>query len=302
MNIKKTVFVALLCWLASSVSAQLLYRVSGNGLQQPSYVLGTYHFAPIYMVDSIPGLRGALESVQQVYGELEESLDLTSISDAAIMRKMMQAMMMPDSVKLSQLIDPPHYQGIDSLLKAKLGLNMAMAEMAHFSPIALATMLEAALTLEQQPDFDPGQQFDSYFLKFAREKGLPAKGLETVDDQINTLFHGISLERQAQLLMCLYDNLPSQKEMTDEILAAYFSQDLDRLSQAMDKKTGTYCDNTPEEENRLVYDRNARWVAQMPTIIAEKPTFFAVGAGHLPGDRGVLQLLRNAGYTVTGVK
>ena len=298
---KKTVVVAILCWLPSSVSAQLLYRVSGNGLQQPSYVIGTYHFAPISMVDSISGLHEALASVEQVYGELEESQDLASVSDAAIKRKTMQAMMMPDSVKLSQLIDPPHYQGIDSLLKAKLGLNMAMAEMAHFSPIALATMLEVALTLEQQPDFDPEQQFDSYFLKYAREKGLPAKGLETVDYQINTLFHGISLERQAQLLMCLYDHLPSQKEMTDEMLTAYFSQDLERLSQAMDKKTDSYCDNTPEEEDHLIYNRNARWVEQMPAIMAERPTFFAVGAGHLPGDRGVLQLLRNVGFTVEGV-
>ncbi|MBR4388313.1 MAG: TraB/GumN family protein [Prevotella sp.] len=299
---RKTVVVALLCWLASAVSAQLLYRVSGNGLQKSSYILGTYHFAPITMVDSIPGLHQALESVGQVYGELEEVLDITTASDAATMQKMMQAMMMPDSVKLSSLIDPYHYQGIDSLLKSTLGLTMMMAEMSHLSPIALSTMLEVALTLQQQPDFNPEQQFDGYFLRYARDKGMPAKGLETVDEQIAIMYKGMSLERQAQLLMCLYDNLPSQKKMTDGVLTAYFSQDLERLEQAMDEKTGTYCDNTPEEENRLIYDRNARWVEQMPAIMAEKPTFFAVGAGHLPGERGVLQMLRRAGFTVNGVK
>jgi uncharacterized protein YbaP (TraB family) len=40
----------------------------------------------------------------------------------------------------------------------------------------------------------------------------------------------------------------------------------------------------------------------MPAIMKQAPTFFAVGAGHLPGEKGVLQLLRNAGYTVEGVK
>ena len=299
---KKSVVIAIFCWLASSVSAQLLYHVSGNGLQQPSYILGTYHFAPITMVDSIAGLHEALASVQQVYGEVEELLDISASSDATTMQKMMQAMMMPDSVKLSSLIDPLHYQGIDSLLNSTIGLNMMMAEMAHLSPVALSTMVEVALTLQQQPDFNPEQQFDGYFLKYAREKGMPAKGLETIDDQIQLLYQGMSLERQAQLLMCLYDNLPFQKDMTDNVLSAYFSQNLERLAQAMDEKTGTYCDSTPEEEDRLIYNRNARWVEQMPAIMAEKPTFFAVGAGHLPGERGVLQLLRNAGFTVNGVK
>ena len=70
----------------------------------------------------------------------------------------------------------------------------------------------------------------------------------------------------------------------------------------MDRKLGGKCDSTPEEEDMLINNRNADWVEKMPGIMTSKPTFFAVGAAHLPGDKGVLQLLRNAGYTIEGVR
>ena len=79
-------------------------------------------------------------------------------------------------------------------------------------------------------------------------------------------------------------------------------KDLDALQKAMDEKLGNSCDSTPEEEAQLISNRNADWLAKLPAIMKERPTFFAVGAGHLPGEKGLLQLLRNAGYTVEGQK
>ena len=63
------------------------------------------------------------------------------------------------------------------------------------------------------------------------------------------------------------------------------------------------CDDTPEEkETPNIWPTNGNWMKQMPEIMKQKPTFFAVGAGHLPGERGLISLLRKAGYTVEGVK
>ena len=70
----------------------------------------------------------------------------------------------------------------------------------------------------------------------------------------------------------------------------------------MDAKLNNTCDSTPEEKETLIYARNDNWMKQMPEIMKQKSTLFAVGAGHLPGERGVLALLRKAGYTVEGVK
>ena len=55
---------------------------------------------------------------------------------------------------------------------------------------------------------------------------------------------------------------------------------------------------TPEEEEALLYARNADWADKIPAIIADKSTLFVVGAAHLPGERGVLELLRAKGYVV----
>ena len=90
--------------------------------------------------------------------------------------------------------------------------------------------------------------------------------------------------------------------MMEDMAKAFYAQDLDALQKAMDEKLGNSCDSTPEEEAQLISNRNADWLAKMPAIMKERPTFFAVGAGHLPGEKGLLQLLRNAGYTVEGQK
>ena len=70
----------------------------------------------------------------------------------------------------------------------------------------------------------------------------------------------------------------------------------------MDAKRGNSCDSTPEEDEVMIYGRNADWAKRLPAIMREKSTFLAVGAAHLPGERGLLQLLRAAGYTVEPVK
>lgn len=90
--------------------------------------------------------------------------------------------------------------------------------------------------------------------------------------------------------------------MTDDITKAYFAQDLKAVNDAMEEKLNNSCDATPEERNELVYNRNTDWVKKMPEIMKKKSTLFAVGAGHLPGEKGVLELLKKAGYKVESVK
>ena len=63
--------LALVLTAALNVNAQLLYKISGNGLEKPSYIIGTYHLAPVSFTDSIPGLKEALNAAEQEYGELD---------------------------------------------------------------------------------------------------------------------------------------------------------------------------------------------------------------------------------------
>ena len=110
------------------------------------------------------------------------------------------------------------------------------------------------------------------------------------------------MERQKQLLLCMADNLEFTEEQTENVVKAFFAQDLDGIEKAMDAKMNNTCDGTPEEKETLIYSRNDNWMKQMPEIMKQKGTFFAVGAGHLPGERGLLAQLKKAGYTVEGIK
>ena len=100
----------------------------------------------------------------------------------------------------------------------------------------------------------------------------------------------------------MIDNEEYTLEMMKNLTAAYFSQDLAALQQITEEKMGNSCDSTPEEDEALIYSRNAAWVEKIPAIAGEKATLFVVGAAHLPGERGVLELLQQSGYTIEAVK
>lgn len=90
--------------------------------------------------------------------------------------------------------------------------------------------------------------------------------------------------------------------MTENITKAFFTQDLKAINDAMEEKLNNSCDYTPQEKDALIYNRNADWIKKMPEIMKKRATFFAVGAGHLTGEKGMLELLKKAGYKVESVR
>lgn len=299
---KKICSMLLLLMAAVTMQAQLLWKISGNGLQKPSYIIGTYHLAPVSFTDSIKGLKAALDASEQVYGEIVMA-DLTSPENQ---QKAQAAMMLPDGQTLDKLFTADEMTRINALVKSVLGVDMTnpmvAQQLGKLTPYALQVQLGVLIYLKKHPGFNPNEGFDSYFQKEAAAKGKGVGGLETFDFQINTLYKSAKMERQKQLLLCMADNLEFTEEQTENVVKAFFTQDLDGIEKAMDAKLNNTCDGTPEEKETLIYSRNDNWMKQMPEIMKQKGTFFAVGAGHLPGERGLLAQLKKAGYTVEGIK
>ena len=299
---KKMFLTLLLTVMATAgMNAQLLYKISGKGLRKPSYIIGTYHLAPVFFVDSIPGLRGALAESEQVYGEIETA-DMTSPENIA---KMQQAMMLPEGKTLTELLTPGQMQKLNATMRELLGVDMSnpmvAQQMNKMLPQALVTQLTVIMYLKKHSGFNPTQSFDDYFQQQAVAQGKPVGGFETMDFQLQALFGSISIERQIELLMCFLNNREWEESQVDNIVEAFFAQDLNRIEAAMDEKQDNSCDATDEENELIIYGRNATWLKKMPEIMQQKSTFFAVGAAHLVGERGVLAGLRNAGYLVEGI-
>ena len=286
---------------AVTMSAQLLYKISGKDLSAPSYIVGTYHVAPSSFVDSIPGIRQAMADCQQTYGELVMSQALSADSTALLQ----QAMMLPDSMTIDKVLSADEMNRLNAYLRKVIGVDMTnpfiLQQMGRMTPSSLSTTLALLSYIKKEGKFNPEDAIDSYFQKEALAQGKVIGGLETIEFQIRMLFKGKSMERQKEELMCLVDNEMTE-ELTDKVTQAYYSQDINAIMEAINMKQNNSCDPTPEEEAQLVDDRNADWVKKMPAIMRQKPTLFAVGAAHLPGPKGVLALLRNAGYQVEAVK
>lgn len=286
----------------TGIKAQLLYKVSGTGLNQPSYIVGTYHLAPVSFVDSIPGLREAMKQTSQVCGEL----DMNQAMNAEGTQKIMAAMMLPDGKSLKDILTAEETGKLNGYMKSLMGVDMTnpMVEqqMGKMSPQALITQFTVLTYMKNTPGFDPANLIDNYFQKVALEENKPVIGLETIDFQIKTLYKSMSEERQKELLMCLVDNSEYYRMITAELAKAYFSKDINKLKAVMDEKQNTSCDSTPQEQAELIDNRNADWITKMPAIMSANSTLFAVGAGHLPGDNGIIKLLEKAGYTVEAIK
>ena len=299
---KKTLSLIVLLLLALGMQAQLLWKISGNGLQQPSYIVGTYHLAPVSFTDSIKGLKEAMDASGQVYGEIIMA-DMMSPEN---IQKIQAAMMLPDGQTLDKLFTADDMARVNTLLKNVMGVDMthpiAAQQLGKLTPQALQTQLAAIMCLKKHPGFNPNESLDGYFQQQAVAKGKNVGAFETVDKQIEIMYKSSTIDRQKEQLLCMADNQEFNEEIAENMIQAYFAQDIDAIKKVMDAKLNNSCDATPAEEETLIYGRNDNWVKQMPGIMKQKATLFVVGAGHLPGERGVIAQLRKAGFTVEGVK
>jgi uncharacterized protein YbaP (TraB family) len=186
-----------------------------------------------------------------------------------------------------------------------LGTNLEdealAAQMEKMKPVTLSTTLSLASYMKKTQSFNPMELLDNYFQTLALQNGKSVKGFETVEFQMDVLY-GSELPKQVEDLMCLVDHFDEATELVDRITSAYFSQNFQQLESVLEEEMEGSCAATPEEEAALLDNSNQNWITMMPDMMAEKPTLFVVGAGHLCGEKGVLKLLEGLGYTVEGIK
>ena len=301
-EMRKALFLAMAIIASLTYSqAQILYRISGKGLESPSYIVGTYHLAPASFADSIPGMHQAIEQTNQVCGELD-MMDAFKPENAA---RLLQSQMLPEGVTLSSLLTADQLARLNALMLEVLGSNLEdeafAAQVEKMKPVALSTTLSLATYMKKVQSFNPMELLDNYFQMRALQNGKSVKGFETVDFQIGVLY-GAELEKQVDDLMCLVDHFEESTSLVDRITEAYFSQNLQQLEAILEEEMEGECGASPEEEAALLDDRNHNWISMMPDMMTENPTLFVVGAGHLCGEQGVLKLLEGLGYTVEGIK
>jgi len=291
-----TLAAFLCCTIA--IHAQLLYRISGNRLTEPSYILGTCHTADVSFVDSIPGLRKTMKATKQVYGET----DMNAKSEPTT-EELDKFILLPKGMTLDSLLSADDIKRLTAFMIDSCKIDSANVgfffDVKPF-PLALYLALKCDGFKETLKSND-GVMFDEYFQKEALRQGKEIGGLETKNSQFKLFCNSFSLKRQKELLMCMVDN-HKRPGAEGSGVETYYSQNLDAIWKEFNDNTGVDCSYTSEEQMRLLSTRNLAWMKNIPTLMSRKPTLFVVGALHLPGPNGVLDLLRKAGYTVEAVK
>ena len=276
-----TIFISLFS-NAQELEKSLLWKISGNGLNKPSYLFGTIHLTCDTSLDA--NTLNALEATEQLYLELD-------MDDKSIQMKLMKLMMMKDGAKLSTLLSPEDFKILDEFMKKNL--NMSAKLFDSFKPFMISSMLFPKM-LDCK-----SQSVESELMKITKEQNEEIFGLEKAEDQMK-VFDEISYQDQAdELLKTVKDNLEKDKKEFQEMITIYQNKDIEGMLKMMSDSDNKI---TSENQDILLNDRNKKWIPIMIKIMKDKPTFFGVGAGHLAGEEGVIKLLRKKGYKVEAVQ
>lgn len=290
---KRILFLAVILASVVGCSAQVFYKVSGNGLEHPSWIFGTHHLAPLSILDSIPSARQALEESDQVVGEL----DMT-VGQMALGMALQPFMMAPADSTLRDLIAPEDFDRISKVFEQYAPMpGMTLETFSMMRPMVASSVVSIGAISRSMPGFNPQEQLDTYFQTVAKEKGKKVTGLETPELQGRLLYTTTPLVVQATSLVEMLDNPDKIVEQGKKLNKYYMAQDIESLLTLMEGE-----EETSEFMEALLDRRNADWLTKLPAILSEGSNFVAVGALHLVGDKGIVNGLRKLGYTVEPVR
>lgn len=288
----KSLLVTILLMVIGTLyaPAQLLWKISGRGIEKPSYILGTHHAVPFTYCDSIPGLMEAFEEVDYVIGEF----DMVKMGEMTPtqMQNMQKMMMMPADTALLSLFSVEEKELLDIYLKETVGAELQM--FSAMKPMTIMVTVQNRILMDIIPDIASMTGMDKYMQTLAASKGKSVGGLETMEYQMNLLY-GNSLEEQADALLEMARG-GNSKELMTELTAVYKLQDLDALWDVFKEQMTGY------EYDALVSVRNQNWKKQIVELLPAQSSLFVVGSGHLPGEKGMITLLKQAGYNVEPIQ
>lgn len=281
----KLAFSGLFFLFLTAINAQdhntLLWQISGNGLSAPSYLFGTIHTMCPDELELSPKVKNALEASEQLVLELD-------MDEPTFMQDMQRLAMNDNMQNISSELSEEDLQTLNTFLKKHYGADMS--QLGILKPFALLSMVFIKGLECPQP-----ASYEEALMQYATTQEWTIEGLETIQDQIAVFEQATTKEQLGWLVKYAADEARLKQDIAKTV-AAYKSESLDQLLNLMS--------DYPEYEvieEALLYERNEKWIAPIMEQAADQPTFFAVGAAHLPSERGVIKLLEQKGYTLTPI-
>ena len=260
----------------------ILWEVKGK--HNTVYLLGSVHM--LKAADSV--MPAAALHAYAMSKVLVMELDLNGAGADSLLESGAELETLPEGQSLADVAGPQLYA---KLLARAQPLGLEPEILSHFQPWFAALMLQQ-LELAKS-GFDPAAGVDEQFALLAQADHKPIIGLETIDEQLGFFAH-LSLEQQRQFLRStLQDSATAQSE-TDAVVRAWQRGDTLKLEQLLREGTN----ESPELYRLLTTERNRRWLPKITQLFNGDDNYLViVGALHLIGHDGVIELLQRQGYT-----
>ncbi len=271
--------------LEEGTNNSLLWQITKDGNKDTSYVFGTMHMIQkeyFYFPDV---LKDLIKSTDLVVLEIGDELN-----DPTAALALMQ---LEDGKTFFDYFNEAQEDSILVWAEEKLGTSPSIFKMS-FGTMKPVMIVMLASQMEMMKD---SESYEKTILELIKENNIKLAGLETIEDQIG-VFDDFTDEEQTRMVMDAIKDDPEAKALTQKMMEIYARQNIDSL-QLLIREEG---ETIGSKEKELLGDRNNNWIPKIEKMIGKQRVFIAVGAGHLGGEDGVLELLRKEGYTVTPLK
>ncbi|MCB0488817.1 MAG: TraB/GumN family protein [Cyclobacteriaceae bacterium] len=277
--------IALVLTLSSAIAQNsILWEVSGNGLANSSYLLGSLKFI------------GEKEYV--LHREIPEKLKSVKIFaiedevDHHAQHELNKALHFPKGESLATALSQEQYKKVVSFFTSEFNVpsKTFKKKFASLKPLALSIAM-TRLSLHEGVKF-----YDIELLKMAKDYNLDTYSLEGIEREAQA-FDAFPVEEQIKALMHSVENFEMQKSEYKKLEAAYTRGDIDKV---FEYSLHPFENNETFIEE-FYFKRNQEWLPKLERMFADRQAFVAVGVTHLEGDQGLLALLKEKGYTLTPI-
>ncbi|UII24913.1 TraB/GumN family protein [Fulvivirga maritima] len=272
---------AILIALPSTLLAQsndnysLLWRIEGNELTEPSYLFGTMHVKDARAFNFSDSVMLAIQRSQSFALELHPDSMMNGIFNKYF----------EDDKNFQKLFDNDEYEAIDKKLQEEKGYGLDQLNVKN--PI----ILKSLLTPKEDKQDDKSTFVDAYLYGIAKTLNKNIHGLEQVEDQTKIFYDAPPEEQKKEIVDILNYDTESYAKNLESMINIYSTGDL----RSIEKMVESHIDS-------IFISRNIVMTNSMVKLMSKTPTFAAVGCAHLPGQAGLIQMLRDKGYKVSPVR
>lgn len=283
-------FIAQLLTFTQGAQAQtttleksLLWKITGKDIKAPSYAFGTIH--SICNEDYF-----FTEKMKKAFDESKKLILEIDLTDPAMLNDYQSQLVLPEGEELKDFFtSEKEFQEFSDSVKKNMDIDVAAyTKLKPFVLISMIAMKSA--TCENQSSYEMN------LVDMSKKNKIEVDGLETGLSQLK-IFDQMKKDDIRQMLLESVQQLDEQHIEMNKLITLYKSQDVDGLYR--------FISASPEfkgHEKELIQDRNLNWMNTLVYEMKHQPCFIAVGAGHLAGEKGILNLLSQAGYTIEAVK